>query len=101
MLSYTKKLLESNEIICKWKLKSKTILDSIQARGIINLIIGKSLTNKAQQVLNKYNDDIFIHLESKESKESKKKKIGYYIQNKQPILGATESHSKPIKRIYN
>lgn len=98
MLSYTKKLLESNEIICKWKLKSKTILDSIQACGIINLIIGKSLINKRQQALNKYNDDIFIH---HESKESKKKKIGYFVQNKQPILGATESHAKPIKRIYN
>ena len=92
---------ESNEIICKWKLKSKTILDSVQAGGRINLIIGKSLTNKAQQVLNKYNDDIFIHHESKESKENKKNKIGYFISNKQPILGATESHVKPIKRIYN
>ena len=92
---------ETNEIICEWKLKSKTILDSVQAGGRINLIIGKSLTNKAQQVLNKYNDDIFIHHESKKIKESKKNKIEYFIQNKQPILGATESHAKPIKRIYN
>ena len=50
----------SNETICKWKLKSPVLLDSVQAGGRINLIIGKSLTTKARKVLNMENENIFI-----------------------------------------
>jgi aconitate hydratase 2/2-methylisocitrate dehydratase len=51
----------SDEIICQWEHKSKTILDSVRAGGRINLIIGKSLTNKARNFLGKNsNPDIFI-----------------------------------------
>ena len=50
----------TGEEICKWSLKSPVILDSVRAGGRINLIIGKSLTQKAQQTLSYSNDDIFI-----------------------------------------
>ena len=62
----------SNEIISKFKIKSDTIFDSVRAGGRINLIIGKSLTNKSREYLgleqskifrkqtNKYNDTIGV-----------------------------------------
>ncbi len=50
----------TNETICKWELKSPVLLDSVQAGGRINLIIGKSLTNKARKTLNMENENIFI-----------------------------------------
>jgi len=50
----------SDEIICKWQLKSPVLLDSVRAGGRINLIIGKSLTNKARKTLNMENENIFI-----------------------------------------
>ena len=36
-----------------------TILDSVRAGGRINLIIGKNLTNKAQNSINKIKDNDF------------------------------------------
>ena len=50
----------TGETICTWQLKSPVLLDSVQAGGRINLIIGKSLTNKARKALNMENEDIFI-----------------------------------------
>tara|TARA_B100000900_G_scaffold377583_1_gene361124 strand:+ start:423 stop:3047 length:2625 start_codon:yes stop_codon:yes gene_type:complete len=50
----------SGEILSKWELKSPTLLDSVRAGGRINLIIGKSLTYKAQKSLNIKDDSIFI-----------------------------------------
>tara|TARA_B100000524_G_C23653973_1_gene371120 strand:+ start:2787 stop:5438 length:2652 start_codon:yes stop_codon:yes gene_type:complete len=41
----------NDDVICNWKLKSPVLLDSIRAKGRINLIIGKSLTNKARDSL--------------------------------------------------
>tara|TARA_Y100000591_G_scaffold333389_1_gene376988 strand:+ start:16213 stop:18885 length:2673 start_codon:yes stop_codon:yes gene_type:complete len=46
--------------ICKWELKSPVLLDSVRAGGRINLIIGKSLTEKAQKSLDKVNNTFFI-----------------------------------------
>ena len=46
--------------ICRWKLKSDTILDSVRSKGRINLIIGKSLTSRAQNILKKDKTSIFI-----------------------------------------
>ena len=46
--------------ICKWKIKSPVLLDSVRAGGRINLIIGKSLTNKSQKALKKYYTNIFV-----------------------------------------
>ncbi len=50
----------SQSEICRWSLQSNTILDSVRAKGRINLIIGKSLTSKAQNILNKKKNNIFI-----------------------------------------
>jgi len=49
----------SEEILCKWKLKSPVLLDSVRAKGRINLIIGKSLTKKARESLNMPPIEIF------------------------------------------
>jgi len=50
----------SEEEICRWSLKSPVILDSVRAGGRINLIIGKSLTTKARNVLKMESENIFI-----------------------------------------
>ena len=50
----------SEEEICRWNLKSPVILDSVRAGGRINLIIGKSLTAKARNVLKMESENIFI-----------------------------------------
>ena len=54
----------SQQEICSWKLSSPTILDSVKANGRINLIIGKSLTEKAQNALSLYKDSIFLKKDS-------------------------------------
>tara|TARA_Y100000992_G_scaffold301842_1_gene273829 strand:+ start:4596 stop:7223 length:2628 start_codon:yes stop_codon:yes gene_type:complete len=54
----------SHQEICSWKLSSPTILDSVKANGRINLIIGKSLTEKAQNALSLYKDSIFLKKDS-------------------------------------
>ena len=46
---------ETGETLCEWSLKQDTILDSVKAGGRIQLIIGKSLTTKAQQALDDTN----------------------------------------------
>ena len=50
----------SEEEICRWNLKSPVILDSVRAGGRINLIIEKSLTAKARNVLKMESENIFI-----------------------------------------
>ena len=52
--------LSTDKIISEWKTKTNTILDSVQANGRINLIIGKKLTNKAQSAIKKFDNSIFI-----------------------------------------
>ncbi len=42
------KEFNTNNTICNWNLKSKVILDSVRAGGRVNLIIGKTLTEKAR-----------------------------------------------------
>ena len=51
---------ESNSILNEWNYKTENVLDSVKANGRINLIIGKGLTNKAQQTTCNFNDSIFI-----------------------------------------
>ena len=51
---------EKGKQISNFELSSQALLDSVQAKGRINLIIGKSLTHKAQNVLNIKNNNIFI-----------------------------------------
>ena len=52
----------TKQFISEWTLPSKTLLDSVRANGRINLIIGKSLTNKAQKVVgaSMNNTSVFI-----------------------------------------
>ncbi len=64
--------LSTDKIISEWKLKTNTILDSVQANGRINLIIGKNLTNKAQNAIKKFDNSIFIkNFEIKEGENQK------------------------------
>ena len=49
----------SDSILSEWSLKSNVLLDSIQAGGRINLIIGKSLTHKARTYLHLPKSSIF------------------------------------------
>lgn len=50
----------TKQIISEWTLPTETLLDSVRAKGRINLIIGKSLTRKAQQLVGKYDTSVFI-----------------------------------------
>jgi aconitate hydratase 2/2-methylisocitrate dehydratase len=69
----------SEEEICKWQLKSPVILDSVRAGGRINLIIGKSLTLKARNLLNMGCQKIFINniIENKDNND-----YGYTLAQK-------------------
>jgi aconitate hydratase 2/2-methylisocitrate dehydratase len=67
----------SAEIICKWELKSPVLLDSIRAKGRINLIIGKSLTKKARETLNMPPIEIFS-----ENRNIKSYDIGFTLAQK-------------------
>lgn len=50
---------ESSEVLCKFKLKTTTLLDEVRAGGRINLIIGKALTNRARRFLNLPESEVF------------------------------------------
>jgi aconitate hydratase 2/2-methylisocitrate dehydratase len=50
----------SGKLLCKWDYKSNNILDSVRANGRINLIIGKTLTDKAKQTLKDTSASVFI-----------------------------------------
>tara|TARA_B100000963_G_scaffold361809_1_gene399871 strand:+ start:7721 stop:10315 length:2595 start_codon:yes stop_codon:yes gene_type:complete len=50
----------TNEVICEWKLKCPTILDSVRAGGRINMIIGKALTEKSRESLNMSSSNFFV-----------------------------------------
>ena len=55
---------ENDEILNKWDLNNPFIFDSVRAGGRINLIIGKSLTKRSQNVTQKkYNNSIFVSTE--------------------------------------
>ncbi len=51
---------KSGRLLCKWDYKSKNILDSVRANGRINLIIGKTLTDKAKTTLKDTSASIFM-----------------------------------------
>ncbi len=50
----------TNNIISSWRLNTPSLLDSVKAGGRINLIIGKGLTQRAQNTLNITNKNFFI-----------------------------------------
>jgi len=50
---------ESGEVLCRFALKTPTLLDEVRAGGRISLIIGKALTKKARQSLGMGPDTAF------------------------------------------
>ena len=50
----------TGKLLSNWKFKTNNILDSVRANGRINLIIGKSLTEKATTTLHKQPISIFL-----------------------------------------
>jgi aconitate hydratase 2/2-methylisocitrate dehydratase len=57
---YDGKILdEQGNIVSEFSFKSDTILDSVQAGGRINLVIGRGLTNRARQHLGLPASDVF------------------------------------------
>ena len=63
----------SGETLCEWKLKQDNILDSVQAGGRIQLIIGKGLTAKSQNALNeKSKSSIFLPQQRTKPKKNQK-----------------------------
>ncbi len=71
------KIHNTNDLICKWSLKSDVILDSVRAGGRINLIIGKGLTEKARETL-KMKPSVFF----RRNKIIENKKIGFTLAQK-------------------
>ena len=72
----------SQEKICDFNLKSYKLLDSVRAKGRINLIIGKSLTYKSQEVLKIQKNDIFYFDNSKIDNQDKKYTLAQKIVGK-------------------
>ncbi len=50
----------SGKLLCNWDYKSNNILDSVRANGRINLIIGKTLTDKAKKTLIDTSSSVFM-----------------------------------------
>ncbi len=50
---------ETGAVLCKFVLKTNTLLDEVRAGGRINMIIGKALTNKARSFLGLGESDVF------------------------------------------
>ena len=61
---------KTGNLLCNWNYKTNNILDSVRANGRINLIIGKSLTEKANNTLNKKSVNIFTPVNSLDKKQS-------------------------------
>ena len=61
---------KTGNLLCNWDYKTNNILDSVRANGRINLIIGKSLTEKANSTLNKKSVNIFTPVNSLDKKQS-------------------------------
>ena len=49
----------SDEVICEFELKTKMLLDEVQAGGRINMIIGRGLTDRAREKLGLPPSDVF------------------------------------------
>lgn len=49
----------TDEVVCKWTLKTEVLLDEVRAGGRINLIIGKGLTTRARASLGMSPSSIF------------------------------------------
>ena len=61
---------ESGEILSEFEMKSDVIFDEVQADGRINLIIGRSLTQRSREYLGLSRSDCFREAESPEDSEA-------------------------------
>ncbi|MCL1945611.1 MAG: bifunctional aconitate hydratase 2/2-methylisocitrate dehydratase [Chitinivibrionia bacterium] len=72
-------IIKNAEKLCDFELKPATIKDEFRAGGRINLIIGKSLTEKAKNFLNlQKSEKIFVKIEKLEHKKGQ----GYTLAQK-------------------
>ncbi|MCT4615792.1 MAG: bifunctional aconitate hydratase 2/2-methylisocitrate dehydratase [Marinifilaceae bacterium] len=74
----TGEITRDGEIVTTFDLAPSTVKDEYKAGGRINLIIGKELTEKAQEVLNQKDENIFIKSENPQAKEGQ----GYTLAQK-------------------
>jgi len=72
---------ENGELLCKFELKPPTIKDEFRAGGRLNLIIGRSLTNKARAFLGLGESTVFVNVNNPEPKPNQ----GYTLAQK--IIG--------------
>jgi aconitate hydratase 2/2-methylisocitrate dehydratase len=72
---------ENGELLCKFELKPPTIKDEFRAGGRLNLIIGRSLTNKARAFLGLGESTVFVNVKNPEPKPNQ----GYTLAQK--IIG--------------
>ena len=73
---------ENNELLNKWKLNNPFLLDSVRAGGRINLIIGKALTQKSQNVIKRYDNSIFVSTNKQSSHNNNNTKPKYTLAQK-------------------
>ncbi len=73
---------ETRDTIIDWKLKTPTLLDSVRAGGRINLIIGKSLTHKSQEIIKKKNKSFFIDSNINHNENCKFLNVKYTLAQK-------------------
>lgn len=59
---------DNGEVLSRFELKTTTLLDEVRAGGRINLIIGKSLTNKARAYMDLEKSEVFVQRLSSKSK---------------------------------
>ena len=78
---YEGKILKNGEVVSEFELKPNTLPDEIQAGGRVPLIIGKNLTKKAREALQKEEEQIFIRPAQPKADEKK----GYTLAQK--IIG--------------
>ncbi|MGZ8191695.1 MAG: bifunctional aconitate hydratase 2/2-methylisocitrate dehydratase, partial [Methylococcaceae bacterium] len=57
---------DSDEVVCKFELKTDVLLDEVRAGGRIPLIIGRGLTDRARKALGLFASTVFIRPTSKE-----------------------------------
>ncbi len=61
---YQGKITKNNKLIAAFDLVPNTILDEVRAGGRINLIIGRTLTDRARKDLNLDSSDVFVRAKS-------------------------------------
>ena len=73
---------DNKQVLNKWNLDNPFLLDSVRAGGRINLIIGKSLTHKSQNITKKYDNSIFVSTNKQSKKDNSNIKEQYTLAQK-------------------